>query len=255
VDAACATSARRRVRLGCSKSKARRQPAIEVRAPAGRVQRVQPAKRRVIVARSRARARANCAMVAVALRARLSERWAARSAEPALARRAARLLLAAYDLWPRAPPAAIRRRPRSRTRDADVGANTMTRALYRPACGSVRAEPDQYGFLSCGQFAIAWLRARAAKSVPTHPAIAPRHRRALPLLERYYAVPREHGSETLFGRVGEWDAIVEVRRGAVSQSAPTPRVGFSHSRRATSVVFHQDNAEIRRAGCCAAAIG
>jgi hypothetical protein len=102
---------------------------------------------------------------------------------------------------------------------------------------------DEYGFSPADSLAIAWYAARAAQIFqPTRSRAEAQ--KALPMLERYYAVLRERGGETFDEREA---ARLELDWWQLRRENAQPAEYGSVIVRTTFVVFHADNAEVRRA--------
>ena len=102
---------------------------------------------------------------------------------------------------------------------------------------------DEYGFSPADSLAIAWYAARAAQIFqPTRSRAEAQ--KALPMLERYYAVLRERGGETFDEREA---ARLELDWWQLRRENAQPAEYGSVIVRTTFVVFDADNAEVRRA--------
>lgn len=151
---------------------------------------------------------------------------------------------AAYGLWPRAAhlrsfdPVEV---ARLETR--------MWRSYYEQRYVALVADlyelsREQYGFSPTDSIAIAWYAARAAQTFqPTRGRAEAQ--KALPLLERYFAVLRRHGGEN-FDVVEA--ARIELDWWQLRRENSLPAQYGSVIARTTAVVFRADNADIRRAG-------
>lgn len=103
---------------------------------------------------------------------------------------------------------------------------------------------DEYGFSPADSLAIAWYAARAAQAFqPTRSRAEAQ--KALPVLERYYAVLRERGGETFDAREA---ARLELHWWQLRRENAQPPDYGSVIALTTLVVFHADNAQVRRAG-------
>jgi hypothetical protein len=103
---------------------------------------------------------------------------------------------------------------------------------------------DEYGFSPADSLAIAWYAARAAQTFQPSRSHA-EAQKALPMLERYYAVLRERGGETFDAREA---ARLELDWWQLRRENAQPSEYGSVIAQTTFVVFHADNAEVRRAG-------
>jgi hypothetical protein len=154
------------------------------------------------------------------------------------------LVFAAYDFWPRA--AHLREFDAARVAHLET---RMWRSYYEQRYVALLSDlyalsRDQYGFSPADSLAIAWYAARAAQTFqPTRSRAEAQQ--ALPLLECYYAVIEERGGETFDVREA---ARIELDWWQMRRENSVPAEVGSVIARATAVVFHQDNAEIQRAG-------
>jgi len=154
------------------------------------------------------------------------------------------LAVAAYDFWPRA--AHLREFDATRVAQLET---RMWRNYYEKRYVALLSDlyalsRDQYGFSPADSLAIAWYAARAAQTFqPTRSRAEAQQ--ALPLLERYYAVIEERGGETFDVREA---ARIELDWWQMRRENSVPAEVGSVIARTTAVVFHQDNAETRRAG-------
>ena len=159
---------------------------------------------------------------------------------------AALLVLATgvYIFWPRA----------AHLRDFDAGRvaqleTQMWRSYYETRYVALLADlyrlsRDQYGFSPADSLAIGWYAARAAQTFqPT--ASRAEAQKALPLLERYFAVIREHGGETFDTQEA---ARVELDWWQLRRENSVPADYGRVIAQVTTLLFRADNADVTRAG-------
>lgn len=152
--------------------------------------------------------------------------------------------VAVYALWPR--PADLRAFDPASVARIET---RMWRNYYEERFPALVADlyalgREQYGFSPADSVAIAWYAARAAEIFQPTKSRA-EAQQALPLLEQYYALLRALGGETFDAREAarlelDW---WQLRR----EGARSPQYGLVIAQ-ATSVVFHADNDDVKRAG-------
>jgi len=152
--------------------------------------------------------------------------------------------LAAYIFWPRT----------ANLRDFDAGRlaqleTRMWRSYYEKRYVALLADlyklsRDQYGFSPADSLAIGWYAARAAQTFQptTNRAEA---QKALPLLERYFAVIREHGGETFDTHEA---ARIELDWWQLRRENSVPADYGRVIAQVTTLLFRADNADVVRAG-------
>jgi hypothetical protein len=154
------------------------------------------------------------------------------------------LAFSAYVFWPR--PAHLRAFDPTRVAQLET---RMWRSYYGQRYAALLVDlyalnRDEYGFSPADSLTIGWYAARAAQAFqPTRSRTEAQ--KALPLLERYYAVLREHGGETFDAREA---ALLELDWWQLRRENAQPPEYGSVIARTTSVVFQTDNAALRRAG-------
>ncbi|HUL66732.1 MAG TPA: hypothetical protein VLW55_19190 [Burkholderiaceae bacterium] len=152
--------------------------------------------------------------------------------------------LAAYVLWPRT--AHLRDFDASRVAQLET---RMWRSYYEKHYVALLVDlyglsRDQYGFSPADSLAIAWYAARAAKAFQPTTSRA-EAQKALPLLERYFAVIREHGGETFDTQEA---ARVELDWWQLRRENSVPADYGRVIAQVTTLLYHADNADVARAG-------
>ena len=152
--------------------------------------------------------------------------------------------LAAYVFWPR--DAHLRVFDPARVARLET---RMWRSYYEKRYGTLLVDlytlnREDYGFSPADSLAIAGYAAQAARTFqPTRSRAEAQ--RALPLLERYYALLRRRGGETFQVREA---ALLELDWWQLRRESAPPAAYGVVIAQTMSVIFHADNAEIRRAG-------
>jgi len=154
------------------------------------------------------------------------------------------LALGAYAFWPR--PAHLREFDAQRVARLET---RMWRSYYEHRYAALLADlyslsRDEYGFSPADSLAIAWYAARAAQAFqPTRSRAEAQV--ALPLLEHYYGVLRARGGETFDVQEA---ARTELDWWQLRRENSVPAEYGSVIASTSQIVFHADNADLRRAG-------
>lgn len=154
------------------------------------------------------------------------------------------LSLVAYAFWPRA--ANLRNFDAVRVAQLET---QMWRSYYEKRYVALlvdlyRLSRDQYGFSPADSLAIGWYAARAAQTFQPTTSRA-EAQKALPLLERYFEVIREHGGETFDTHEA---ARVELDWWQLRRENSMPADYGRVIAQVTTLLFHADNADVARAG-------